>query len=158
EAETPVEAETPKESETVTTQYRKLEGPSFTGQTIDLTQFKKPEKKKEVKPDDKKARTSKRRRISKETPKPGAVAAGASRDGRGAPGRKTRGAVPKEEPSEEDVQKQVRETLEKLQGKSSRGKAAKYRREKRDFHRQKTEDEQAQQEADSKLIKVTEFV
>ncbi len=52
----------------------------------------------------------------------------------------------------------MRETLEKLQGKSSKGKGAKYRREKRDTHRQKTEFDLAQQEADSKSIKVTEFV
>jgi translation initiation factor IF-2 len=157
--ETPVEKEEPKEeaskeSDTVTTQYRKLDGPNFTGQKIDLTQFKKPEKKKEAKSDDKKDKKGKRRRISKETPKSG----GSNfRDNRGA-GRKGRSSTPKEEPSEEEVQKQVRETLEKLQGKSSKGKGAKYRREKRDTHRQKSEDELAQQEADSKLIKVTEFV
>ncbi len=157
--ETPVEKEEPKEeaskeSDTVTTQYRKLDGPNFTGQKIDLTQFKKPEKKKDAKSDDKKDKKGKRRRISKETPKSG----GSNfRDNRGA-GRKGRSSTPKEEPSEEEVQKQVRETLEKLQGKSSKGKGAKYRREKRDTHRQKSEDELAQQEADSKLIKVTEFV
>ncbi len=151
--------ETQKDSDTVTTQYRKLEGPNFTGQKIDLTQFKKPEKKKDVKADDKKNVKGKRRRISKETPKPGSSN---TRDNRG-PGsnaggnRKARTSTPKEEPSEEDVQKQVRETLEKLQGKSSKGKGAKYRREKRDTHRQKS-DELAQQEADNKLIKVTEFV
>ncbi|KAA3621405.1 MAG: translation initiation factor IF-2, partial [Flavobacterium sp.] len=55
-------------------------------------------------------------------------------------------------------QKQVRETLEKLQGKSSKGKGAKYRREKRDIHRQKSEEELAQQEAASTVLKVTEFV
>ncbi|UCA57389.1 translation initiation factor IF-2 [Aequorivita sp. F7] len=143
-----------KESDTVTTQYRKLDGPNFTGQKIDLTQFKKPEKKKETKSDDKKDKKGKRRRISKETNKGGGTN---FKDNRGA-GRKGRSSTPKEEPSEEEVQKQVRETLEKLQGKSSKGKGAKYRREKRDTHRQKSEDELAQQEADSKLIKVTEFV
>lgn len=155
--ETPKE-ETPKESDTVTTQYRKLDGPNFTGQKIDLTQFKKPEKKKETRPDDKKDKKGKRRRISKETPKPGA-GNNVKDNNRGGGGvRKGRSATPKEEPSEEEVQKQVRETLEKLQGKSSKGKGAKYRREKRDTHRQKSEVELAQQEADSKLIKVTEFV
>ncbi len=149
--------ETPKESDTVTTQYRKLEGPNFTGQKIDLTQFKKPEKKKDPKADDKKDKKGKRRRISKEAPKSGASGGGNSRDNRGGV-RKGRANTPKEEPSEEEVQKQVRETLEKLQGKSSKGKGAKYRREKRDTHRQKSEDDLAQQEADSKLIKVTEFV
>tara|TARA_R110002012_G_scaffold57095_5_gene147047 strand:+ start:47528 stop:50257 length:2730 start_codon:yes stop_codon:yes gene_type:complete len=146
--------ETSKESDTVTTQYRKLDGPNFTGQKIDLTQFKKPEKKKEAKSDDKKDKKGKRRRISKETAKGGG---NNFKDNRGS-GRKGRSSTPKEEPSEEEVQKQVRETLEKLQGKSSKGKGAKYRREKRDTHRQKSEDELAQQEADSKLIKVTEFV
>src|SRR5690606_32087599 len=150
--------ETPKESDTVTTQYRKLEGPNFTGQKIDLTQFKKPEKKKETKPNVAADKKGKRRRISKEAPKSGAPGTGANfRDTRG-PARKGRGTTPKEEPSEEEVQKQVRETLEKLQGKSSKGKGAKYRREKRDTHRQKSEDELAQQEAESKLLKVTEFV
>ncbi len=144
----------PAESDTVTTKYRKLDGPNFTGQKIDLTQFKKPEKKKDPKADDKKGK-GKRRRISKEAPK-GGNAGSNFRDNRG-PGRKGRSNTPKEEPSEEEVQKQVRETLEKLQGKSSKGKGAKYRREKRDTHRQKS-DELAQQEADNKLIKVTEFV
>ena len=157
--ETPVikeepKEETSKESDTVTTQYRKLDGPNFTGQKIDLTQFKKPEKKKEAKSDDKKDKKGKRRRISKETNKGGG---NNFKDNRGT-GRKGRSSTPKEEPSEEEVQKQVRETLEKLQGKSSNGQGAKYRREKRDTHRQKSEDELAQQEADSKLIKVTEFV
>ena len=112
----------------------------------------KPEKKKkpEPKPEDPKEKRSKRRRISK---------APSGRGGAGdARGRRGRGRTPKEEPSEEEVQKQVRETLEKLQGKSNKGKGAKYRREKRDVHRKKTEEELAQLEADSKLLKVTEFV
>jgi translation initiation factor IF-2 len=140
----------------IETKYKKLDGPNFTGQKIDLTQFKKPEKKKtESKTGDSKDKKGKRRRISKEPQK----GSGNLRDTRG-PARKGIGSrtnVPKEEPSEEEVQKQVRETLEKLQGKSSKGKGAKYRRDKRDSHRQKTEDEQALIEAD-KSLKLTEFV
>ena len=52
----------------------------------------------------------------------------------------------------------MRETLEKLQGKSSKGKGAKYRREKRDQHRQQTEKDLELQELESKILKVTEFV
>ena len=52
----------------------------------------------------------------------------------------------------------MRETLEKLQGKSSKGKGAKYRRDKRDLHREQTEIDQQIEEAESKIIKVTEFV
>jgi translation initiation factor IF-2 len=66
--------------------------------------------------------------------------------------------VAKVEPTEEEVQKQIRETLEKLQGKSNKSKGAKYRRDKRVQHRQKTEEELAQLELDSKIIKVTEFI
>lgn len=143
-------------SNVVETQYKVLEGPSFTGQKIDLTQFERPEKKKETpKPDAKKSgRKGKRRRISKEAGK-AATQGGTAKDTRG---RGRRSQVPREEPSEEEVQRQVRETLEKLQGKSSRGRAARYRREKRETHRQKTEDEMAQLEAESKLLKMTEFV
>lgn len=151
EAEVKAEEATP-ENTIITTEYRKLEGPSFTGQKIDLSKFDKPEKKKETK-DPKKDKKGKRRRISKDV-KP--ATAGGTRPQRGR-GRKPVQA-PREEPSEEEVQKQIRETLEKLQGKASRGRAARYRKEKREFHRQKTEDELAQQELESKLLKVTEFV
>ncbi|MGV6829178.1 MAG: translation initiation factor IF-2 [Flavobacteriales bacterium] len=136
-----------KDTGTVQTKYKKLDGPNFTGKTIDLTQFKKPEKKK---PEEKKERRNKRRRISK-----GPVKGGQNNNQRR--GQK-RTHTPKEEPSEAEVQKQVRETLEKLQGKSSKKKGAKYRREKRDIHRQKTEEEIEQLAKESKLIKVTEFV
>ena len=73
-------------------------------------------------------------------------------------GGKRFATVNKVEPTEEDVQKQVRETLEKLQGKSKKGKGAKYRRDKRDQHRQQTEKDLEQQELESKMLKVTEFV
>ena len=170
-----VETEVSSEPEKVKTQYKKLEGPNFTGQKIDLTQFKKPAKKKDDK--DKKSSSAgdaakkRRRRINKEGAgnqgpgggRPGGqqVAGGGNRGsanrGRGLVKGK-RPAVVKEEPSEEEVQKQVRETLEKLQGKSNKSKAAKYRRDKRDQHRQKAEDDVAQQEQESKVLKVTEFV
>jgi translation initiation factor IF-2 len=143
--------------ESVTTQYKKLNGPNFTGQKIDLAQFKKPEKKKPA-PGAAGEKKGRRRRITKEAPKTGSPAN--AREKRGGPARRVvqRANIPKVEPTEEDIQKQVRETLEKLKGKSSKGKGVKYRREKRDIHRQKTEDELAQQAIDNKVLKVTEFV
>ncbi|AOW09150.1 translation initiation factor IF-2 [Flavobacterium gilvum] len=66
--------------------------------------------------------------------------------------------VAKVEPTEEEVKNQIRETLEKLQGKGGKSKAAKYRRDKRDTHRQKSDDEQRALEEGSKTLKVTEFV
>ncbi|WP_299710156.1 translation initiation factor IF-2 [uncultured Tenacibaculum sp.] len=70
--------------------------------------------------------------------------------------RGRRPEVKKEELTEAQIQKQVRETLEKLQGKSNKGKGAKYRREKRDQHRQQAEAEM--QAAQENILKVTEFV
>ncbi|WP_340200437.1 translation initiation factor IF-2 [Ascidiimonas sp. W6] len=151
----------------IETKYQKLSGPKMTGEKIDLTQFKKPKKKKEEPSKDAKAkeasdRKRKRRRISKEgSPKPGS-GGGPNRfnDRNKKPGQGSRrgAAAAKVEPTEEEVQKQVRETLEKLQGKSSKSKGAKYRKEKRDSHRQKSEEEFAMQEMESKTLKVTEFV
>ena len=163
EAEKPKAAEAPKveaapaaetppaEGEKIATQYTKLTGPKKTGQTIDLNRFKEKEKSVEE------ARKKKRKRISKEAPGGGRGGNNAGRK----PGQKQRNrpqTVAKVEPTEEEVQKQIRETLEKLQGKSNKSKGAKYRRDKRVQHRQKTEDELAQQEAESKVLKVTEFI
>lgn len=149
--------------ETVKTQYQKLSGPKIAGEKIDLSQFKKPKKKKDDKKDNDNANKKKRRRISKPGDnKPGAASTGGNnRTNDRFKGKKpgqVRRSVVKEEPSEEDVKKQVRETLEKLQGKSNKGRGAKYRRDKRDSHRDSTERTLEQQEADSKILKVTEFV
>lgn len=149
-----------KDDPKIQTQYKKLDGPNFTGQTINLDQFKRPKKKpendKKQASDASKDNRGKRKRISKD-PVKGMITQGGPAKGKPGKGKGRQGVV-KEEPSEEDVQKQIKETLEKLQGKSSKGRAAKYRRDKRDFHRQKTEEEQASQDAQSKVLQVTEFV
>ncbi|WP_299132274.1 translation initiation factor IF-2 [uncultured Tenacibaculum sp.] len=184
--EQPVEVNT-ENAEKIKTQYKKLDGPKITGQKIDLKQFERPKKKKpdpKAKDGDKK----KRKRISKPnaggtgtgntrtqgqgnnrgggpnrpgTPnrtggpnRGGARTGGPNRGGQ----RGRRPVVQKEELTEAQIQKQVRETLEKLQGKSKKGKGAKYRRDKRDAHRQQSEAELEAAQADSKILKVTEFV
>ena len=163
-----VDGELVTPDEKVETQYKKLTGPKIAGDKIDLSKFNKPKKKKEEKKPDAKAgdaNKKKRRRISKvggpqagNGNRPGAGNRPGGNDRfKGKPGQGRRNA-PKEEPSEEDVKKQVRETLEKLQGKSSKGRGAKNRRDKRDKHREQTEIDQQIEEAESKIIKVTEFV
>ena len=138
--------------EKITTQYTRLSGPKKTGQTIDLNRFKQQEKNVEE------ARKKKRKRISKDTP--GGQNKSESNNNRksGQKQRNRPAVIAKVEPTEEEVQKQIRETLEKLQGKTYKSKGAKYRRDKRVQHRQKTEEELAQLEAESKVLKVTEFI
>jgi translation initiation factor IF-2 len=151
---TPAKTETPEEptaenSGKIETQYKKLSGLKSAGENIDLSKFKKPAPKKPADSDSNKRR---RKRITKDT------GPGNRKPNNNRGNKQQRPAVTKEEPTEEEIQKQIRETLEKLQGKTSKSKGAKYRREKRDSHRQKSEEEEALQEAESKILKVTEFV
>ena len=62
----------------------------------------------------------------------------------------------KVEPTDEEVKNQIKETLERLQGKQNKSKAAKYRKDKRELHRKK--EEEARADDDLKILKVTEFV
>ncbi|RHJ86454.1 translation initiation factor IF-2 [Parabacteroides sp. AM08-6] len=65
----------------------------------------------------------------------------------------------KAEISEEDVQKQVKETLARLTNKGNKNnKGAKYRRDKRDAVQKREHELQEQEEMDSKILKLTEFV
>jgi translation initiation factor IF-2 len=150
-----------EDAEKVVTQYKRLDGPKLTGTVIDLKQFERPKKKKEDPKTAASADKKKRKRIVKpanHTQRPRPNGPGGAR----APFNRGRGRaatpVSKEEPTEAEVQKQVRETLERLQGKSSKNKGAKYRREKRDLHREQTDKDLEQAAAESKIMKVTEFV
>jgi translation initiation factor IF-2 len=64
----------------------------------------------------------------------------------------------KAEVSEEDVAKQVKETLARLTSKQKGSKGAKYRKEKREQVRAQQEEERLEAKADSKVLKLTEFV
>ncbi len=169
----------PKEEKTeedvvIKTQYQKLSGTTFTGQTIDLSQFEKPKKKKEEQKKDAKkeggnnanANKNKRKRIVKEgvEQKTPVSPQGQGRNNdknsgkKGAKnfGKSKQQPVVKVEPTEEEVKNQIKETLERLQGKQNKSKSAKYRKDKREQHRKKEEEARADQE--SKVLKVTEFV
>jgi len=176
-AETKPEENSEPETKTLETKYQKLSGPKMTGQKIDLTQFNKAKKKKEDSKKESEAdKRKKRKRISKtgaggnnnnrtntggpnKAPGAGNRTPGGNRGGANRRGPVVRKApLSKVEPTEEEVQKQVRETLEKLQGKSSKSKGSKYRRDKRDVRRLKNEEDLEQQAAESKVLKATEFV
>ena len=62
------------------------------------------------------------------------------------------------EVNEEDVARQVKETLARLTTKNQNKKGAKYRREKRDAVQERISEEMAQEAAQSKVLKLTEFV
>ena len=130
----------------IDTKYEKLSGLKQTGQTIDLDNLKKKESDKA----DQKTK-KKRRRIAKDV-----VVKDASTNKRENL-KFNKGKISPLAPSDDEVQKQIKETLEKLQT-SSKSKASKYRKEKRDTHKKRTEEDIEKTESEKKVIKVTEFI
>ena len=151
-----VETAVYKEPEKVATKYQKLAGPKKTGQTIDLSKFKKPEKKKKPQSNHSDPK-KKRKRIRKPAGFQNTQSKG--KGGYQKKGGNTRKRIVKAEPTEEEVKRQVQETLEKLQGKGKKGKKSlQHRKRKRDQHAAVSEKELELQEAADKVIQVTEFV
>ena len=69
-----------------------------------------------------------------------------------------RGGQKPAEVSEEDVARQVKETLARLTSKGQNKKGAKYRKEKRDAVQEHLKEQRAEEKAESKILKLTEFV
>jgi translation initiation factor IF-2 len=75
------------------------------------------------------------------------------------PGARPHPARPqKEEPTEKEIQDQIRATLAKLSGGTKKSTGAKYRREKRQAFSDAHDEQMLQEQADSKTLKVTEFI
>ena len=72
--------------------------------------------------------------------------------------RRAKEQQPKQEISDEDVAKQVKETLARLTNKQKGSKGAKYRKEKREQVRERQEEERLEAKAESKVLKLMEFV
>ena len=138
----------------IKTKIEKLSGPTVVGK-IDLPtqEKKKAQKAKKIDIEDEQAASKrKRKRIRKEKEKVSLKPSGDDRKDK----RKRKTPV-RPEVNEEDVQKQVKETLARLTSKG-KSKGAKYRREKRDAISQKQKEEIEKQEQEKKILKVTEFV
>ena len=151
------EEETSKEPEHHETKYEKLSGPKVMGK-IDLPE--KPKKKKPVasssdEKDTEKPKKKKRKRIKAKGVNPEREARKNRNKKGGKPTSKKRG--PKHEPTEEEIQKEIKDTLARLQG-GSKNKGAKFRKQRRDEKAEQREKEAAQQEAEKSILKVTEFV
>ena len=158
EIEKPVVKEDKKEEDNfIPTRYKKLTGPKVLDKIVLPTI---PKKKKPVasSSDDVGNRSKrKRKRIkpqAKKTPTTGHTTTRKPPHKRGKPTFK-REARP--EPSAEDIQKKIKETLNRL-APSGKSKASKYRRKKRD-HVSEVIREEEERVADEKgILKVTEFV
>jgi len=163
--EPPVEKEPVKESNFIPTRFTKLEGPKIMGK-IDLpTEPKRGEKKpvassKDDKVQQMKKKKRKRIRHDKADEKQEAhVREAAEKEVRDkhkvVKGRRKDRIKP--EVSEEEIQKQIKETLARL-APTGKSKASKYRKLKRETISQQMEMERQRAEEDKKVLKVTEFV
>jgi len=145
-----------KDEGVIQTKYEKLSGPTVIGK-IDLPK-KQAKKKKPVasSADSDTDSKKKRKRIKKDSSRVNVEEKDKPKGKREGKGKKKR-RPSRPEVSEEDVQKQIKDTLAKLTS-TGKSKASKYRREKRDTIHQRLQEEEEQQEMDKKVLKVTEFV
>ena len=97
--------------------------------------------------------------ISAASTQPGAAQQGAGKNNSGKK-KKNRKTPPKPlEVNEEDVARQVKETLARLTSKQNQNKkGAKYRKEKREAAQEKMNEERREEKKESKTLKLTEFV
>ncbi len=165
-AREPKKEEKKKDEDFIRAKVEKLTGPTVVGR-IDLPE-KREEKKRPVASShgggDSDRKKRKRKRIKVDNPrvkveddkknvKPGEDKSKAAAFKKG---KKKKRPV-RQEVSEEDVQKQIKDTLARLTSKG-KSKGSKYRREKRDVYSQRHQEEIEQQELDKNTLKVTEFV
>jgi len=73
-------------------------------------------------------------------------------------GRGKKPKVEKPEITEQDIQREIKETLARLSNKGGKSKASKNRRAKRDSVAQRRQEEEMAAELDEKVLKLTEFV
>lgn len=161
-----------KESEFLETKVRKLDGPKVIGK-INIEEYLQKEKNREkkriqekeaLKAERKKLKDKKKRKrikkdnapVNKKSPTAGSTGAGANSAHRNKRPKKRKPRTV--EVLEVDVQKQIKDTLARLENKKQKSKSAKYRRDKRDAGSKKRQEELKQVEAEKNILKINEFV
>lgn len=139
----------------------KLEGPTILGSMI-LPEPKKFEKKKQLvassSDDSIKSKKKKRKRIKRTGGEEGTTETPKTTDKpHYVKDKKYTREIQKPEVTQEDIERQIKETLARLSP-SGKSKSSKYRRQKREEVSQKLQQEQERIEEGKKVIKVTEFV
>ncbi|MBL4559740.1 MAG: translation initiation factor IF-2 [Labilibaculum sp.] len=169
-ASKPHVSESSRKEEIFKSSTQKLTGPTVIGK-IELPVEKKPSpgNKDKVSANQRK----KRKRIRKDTEKVNVSNQGTGRPAKpGSTENRPRGTgagaakfnklkkkrVVKKEVSEEDVQKQIKDTLARLTSKGGKSKGSRHRRDKRDSESIKRDKIAEQLEAEKHILKLTEFV
>jgi translation initiation factor IF-2 len=150
--ETSTAPEAPAEIETIRVARQTLSGPTVLGK-IDLP-VERPRTPVASSSDDANSKR-KRKRIKKVEPGTNSGTNPANNTGGNNQGRSK---TEKTEISEQDIQKEIKETLARLSNQGGKSKASKNRRQKRDNYAQRRQEEMAMAELEEKTLKLTEFV
>lgn len=137
------QVEKPTEIETIRVTRQALSGPTVLGK-IELP-FEKPRTPVASSSDDANSKR-KRKRIKKVEPNNTNT------------NNSVKPKTEKAEISEQDIQKEIKETLARLSNQGGKSKASKNRRQKRDNYAQRRQEEMAMAELEEKTLKLTEFV
>ncbi len=161
EPETPIEkpeAVKEKENNFIPTKIDKLSGPKILDKIV-LPEKKKVKKKPVASSKEEKIEPKKKRKRIKKHESAGAKTKDGQAQQKGKAHQKGKGfrGQPKPELTQEDIQKQIKDTLARLSS-PGKSKASKHRRQKRDAVSQNMQDQIEKAEAEKSTIKVTEFV
>ncbi len=146
-----------EEDNFIPTKFQKLTGPTVLDKIElpkEVSKTKKVKKPVASSSDDKTAQKKKKRRRIKSQPESGEKET-VKRDPRKKAFPKRKEAKP--EPTEEEIQQRIKETLARL-APTGKSKSSKYRRLKRDSVSQTMQDEMDRQELEKSVLKVTEFL
>jgi translation initiation factor IF-2 len=146
--ETPAAPAAPAEIETIRVARQTLSGPTVLGK-IELP-VERPRTPVASSSDDANSKR-KRKRIKKVEP-------GNNTGNNTGGNNQARPKTEKAEISEQDIQKEIKETLARLSNQGGKSKASKNRRQKRDNYAQRRQEEMAMAELEEKTLKLTEFV
>lgn len=146
------EKEVEPEIETIRFERQVLSGPTVLGK-IELP-VEKPKTPSAPSSSEDANSKRKRKRIKKVEINTGSTAPKPGGQGKFTPGQK----FEKKEISEQDIQKEIKETLARLSSQGGKSKASKNRRQKRDIVAQRRQEELEQAELAEKILKLTEFV
>jgi translation initiation factor IF-2 len=144
----------PVEVETIRAERQVLTGPTVLGKIELPVEKQKTSTDKKTGDDANSEARKKRKRIKKIDPS--APAYDPNQQNKG--GFKRGGKVEKTEISEQDIQKEIKETLARLSNQGGKSRASKNRRAKRDTIAQRRQEEMAMAEMEEKILKLSEFV
>ncbi len=163
EPASPEKEETPKkdpkkDDNFIETKFERLTGPKIVDKIELPVEIKRGKKKKPVASSDDNSVGQNKKKRKRIKSKPAASDTGTNRQKeRPSRNKPTKKKIVKEEPSEEEIQQKIKDTLARL-APAGKSKAAKHRRKKRDNISQTMQEELQKQEDEKKVLKVTEFV